>query len=149
MVSLDKKLIAKTEPLVISGWGAPRNKMEVLSDGSVVGTGTVSKNGSYAVIIGGGKLSLGPHKIQARQVDDATGKTGDISSVYTVTVGQFAFASVDMNNDSKIDISDWSIFSYNWSSPNKEIKIKNDLNNDNVVDVVDFSIFLTSFQTYL
>ena len=92
---------------------------------------------------------MGPHKIQARQVDDTTGKAGDLSGILSVTVGQFSYASVDMNKDDKINIADWSIFLYNWSAPDKETKNKDDLNGDGVVDVTDFSVFLTSFQIHL
>ena len=123
--------------------------MEVLSGSKVIGTGTVLKDGNYAVKIDGGKLFLGPHKIQVRQVDDVTKKKGDLSEFYNVTVGQFSYTSVDMNKDDKINIADWSIFLYNWSSPKKETKDKDDLNGDGVVDVTDFSVFLTSFQSRL
>lgn len=149
MASISKKIVAKSESFTVSGYGAPNNKIEVLSDGKVVGTGMVAKDGSYTVTIDGGKLFLGPHKIQARQVDDTTGKVGDLSGFHSVTVGQFSYTSVDMNKDDKIDIADWSIFLYNWSSPNEETKNKNDLNSDGIVDVTDFSVFLTSFQNHL
>lgn len=149
MASISRKTLAKSESFTVSGYGTPDNKIEVLSDLKVIGIGTADKDGSYAVTIDGGKLFLGPHKIQARQVDDATGKAGDLSEFYTITVGQFSYASVDMNKDDKINIADWSIFLYNWSAPDEKTKIKDDLNSDGIVDVTDFSIFLTSFQNHL
>jgi hypothetical protein len=91
-------------------------------------------------------LFLGPHKIQVRQIDDISGKTGDLSEFRNITIGQFSFVSVDLNKDDRIDISDWSIFLYNWSAPDNETRMKDDLNGDGVVDVTDFSVFLTSFQ---
>ena len=149
MASVSKKTLAKSESFTVSGYGAPGNTVEVLSGSKVIGTGTVLKDGNYAVKIDGGKLFLGPHKIQVRQVDDVTKKKGDLSEFYNVTVGQFSYTSVDMNKDDKINIADWSIFLYNWSSPKKETKDKDDLNGDGVVDVTDFSVFLTSFQSRL
>src|SRR3989344_5867084 len=149
MASISKKIVAKSEAFTVSGYGAPGNKIEILSNGKVVGTSTVLKDGSYAVKIDGGKLFLGPHKIQARQVDDTTDKAGDLSGILNVTIGQFSYTSVDMNKDDKINIADWSIFLYNWSAPDKETRAKNDLNSDGIIDVTDFSVFLTSFQLHL
>ena len=149
MASISKKIVAKSEAFMVSGYGAPGNKIEILSNSKVVGTSTVLKDGSYAVKIDGGKLFLGPHKIQARQVDDTTDKAGDLSGILNVTIGQFSYTSVDMNKDDKINIADWSIFLYNWSAPDKETRAKNDLNSDGIIDVTDFSVFLTSFQLHL
>lgn len=149
MASVSKKVVAKSESFDVSGHAAPGNKVEVISVGKVIATSIVAKDGTYIATIDGGKLFLGPHKLQVRQVDNATGKTGDLSESHTVTIGQFSYTSIDMNRDDKVDISDWSIFLYNWSAPNEEAKNNDDLNGDGVVDVADFSIFLTSFQTNL
>lgn len=149
MFDTDKRLLAKSDDVVVSGYGSAENTVQVLGNGKAVATGKVDSSGKYSIKIRAGDLSVGINKIQVRQIDNVIEKQGDLSEIKTVTVGQFSFASVDMNEDKKIDISDWSIFLYSWSAPDNKTRLRDDFNKDGVVDVTDFSVFLTSFQDHL
>lgn len=145
-IKINKSAFTRNEILLVLGDAAPGNTVEVLANGKVVGKNEVGRGGLYQILINTSELTLGSYKIQARQIDSGSSKVSDVSETKIVRVGAFSFAHIDFNQDSQINISDWSIFLSNWSSADKNIHLRDDLNGDGDLDISDFSVFLTSFQ---
>lgn len=148
-VVIKDSTLLKGEPLLVSGLAAPGNEVELFVDSAKV-TGVELKtiddygNGAYEFSVDTGKLTLGSHKTQVRQIDPVKNVASDLSETRIVKVS--SSASIDFNGDEKVSIEDWSIFLSNWSSQDQAVRKKDDLNNDGKVDITDFSLFLASFQ---
>lgn len=145
-IKTNKVSFTRNELLLVSGYAAPVNTVEALADGKVIGKTTVESDGQYKLLINTDDLVLGSYKVQARQVDPGSGKTGDVSETKTVRISSFPFANIDFNQDDQVNISDWSIFLSNWSSSDANTQMRDDLNGDKKINVTDFSVFLVSFQ---
>ena len=145
-INLNKRGLIRNEILLVSGYGAPGNRIEFLIDNEVKRTVDVESNGLYRVDFDTLQTTLGNHSVKTRQYDPETGKTSDSSDAKFIKVSLFGFSNVDFNQDSKIDISDWSIFLHFWFDTNEEERQKADLSGDGKVGIEDFSLFLQSFQ---
>lgn len=145
-ITTNKSVFTRNELLLVSGYAAPGNIVETLADGKIIGKTKVEDDGLYKVTINTNVLILGIYKIQTRQFDSSIGKMGDMSETKIVRIGYFPFTHIDFNQDSKINISDWSIFLSNWGSSDADIHMRDDLNGDKKIDISDLSVFLTSFQ---
>lgn len=140
-VELNRTLLAENEDLIISGHGAPNRTVQVLEGAKVIASTQVGNGSEYSVTV---PLGPGKHWLGVRQGKEE-GAMSDLSELRLVTVGQAGNASIDLNVDGRVDIADWSIFLFNWSSPNETTRLKDDLNGDGIVDVSDFSVFLSAF----
>ncbi len=145
-IYLNKSRLMRNEILLISGYGAPGNKIEFLVGDEVMRTVDVEDTGLYRVDFNTSQVALGRHGIKTRQYDPETGKTSNNSKIKFINISLFGFSNVDFNSDSKIDIADWSIFLHSWFSTNAEEKQKADLSGNGEVGIEDFSLFLQSFQ---
>ena len=145
-ITTNKQVLTRNELLLVSGYAAPGNIVEVLADSKVVGKTNAEGDGLYKTLINTNDLALRNYKVQARQVDSGSGKIGDVSETKLVRISSFSFAHIDFNQDSKINVSDWSIFLSNWSSSDAGIHMRDDLNGDKKIDISDLSVFLASFQ---
>ncbi len=145
-IVLNKSSLAKGEPLFISGYATPGNKVEVLLNDKVTADAKAGDAGYYRILVDTNKLILANYKLQIRQTDTKIGKASDPSQAITIRLSSFIFSGIDFNGDTKVDIQDWSIFLSNWSSQDEKKRKLDDLNGDGKVDVSDFSVFLNAFQ---
>ena len=132
--------------MLVSGYAAPGNKAELLIDDKVVRIVEVEDNGLYRIDIDTAILTLGTHEIKTRQVDNETGKTGSNSISKPIRIGLFGISNCDLNDDSGVSISDWSIFLVNWFGGSQEEKEKIDLDGDGKIGIQDFSLFLQCWR---
>jgi len=52
----------------------------------------------------------------------------------------------DFNADNEVNITDWSVFLFRFSSPDKDLSSTVDFNRDGEVNISDFSVFLGSIS---
>lgn len=145
-INFNKSRLTRNEILLVSGYGAPGNKIEFLVEDKVMRTVDVESDGLYRVDFDTSQVALGQHGAKTRQYDLETGKTSNNSETKFINISLFGFSNVDFNSDSKIDIADWSIFLHSWFSTDAEEKQKADLSGNGEVGIEDFSLFLQSFQ---
>ena len=138
--------VRKGDLLTVMGYAAPESAIEIEVDGWLLREkGGAGINGFYKMLIPTSELSLGVHTIQVRQ-KDRSGKTSDFSLKRTFVVSKLFFPETDLNNDDKINISDWSVFLSLFHSENKEQKMRLDFNEDGKVNLSDFGIFIKTVR---
>jgi len=144
-IALHKRALGNKESLRISGYATPGNKVQVEIDGKVVGTVPTTASGYYTLSAPLSSLALGDHTVRSMQVA-ASSRTSDYSLLKAFQIAEPFAANVDLNNDGKLTISDWSIFLSSWSSREAVIKKKIDFNDDGKITIFDLSVFLSSFR---
>ncbi|MEX2052616.1 MAG: hypothetical protein WD898_00100, partial [Candidatus Paceibacterota bacterium] len=145
-IKIDKTSFSSSELILVKGFATPGNKVEMLINGKVVAEAEVESQGSYQILMSTENIPIGKHRIQVRQFDSESDKTSDTSEAKIISISDSISSRIDLNRDSIIDISDWSVFLFNWSAKDEDRHFLNDLNRDGKVDLGDFSIFLTLFQ---
>lgn len=145
-IGFTRATVTKGDRLTVIGYAAPGAIVEFeVDDKSIIERATADSSGFYKVLLRTGDLELGNHDIRARQTG-VLGKTSDYSPQKVFNVSSLLVPQVDFNNDSKVDVRDWSIFLARWNSKDPNVKILNDLNEDGKVDVSDFSIFARTLR---
>ncbi|HET7713079.1 MAG TPA: hypothetical protein VFK94_00705, partial [Patescibacteria group bacterium] len=125
----------------IFGAAQPNATVKVTVNSHTTNVDTTSDgNGTYNLPFNTGtyNLELGLHTT----FDKATNGTliSDISQVLSFTVTSNC-SGADLNKDSKVNLTDFSILLYNWGQsppPN----VCSDINKDGLVNLTDFSIML-------
>lgn len=140
-LELEKSALNISDFLKIKGYGFGYGKMELEIDGKFVQEGEADSYGFYALSFPVKSLESGTHylKIRSRL---RTGLASIFSNPVAFKVFELAFPETDFNQDNKVDISDWSIFLFRWSSQDPGLKQKIDIDKNGKIDIVDFSIFL-------
>jgi hypothetical protein len=132
--------VALNKDVIISGYSAPEGFVEIKVNGFLIAETNSDNVGYYSYTIDGSKFGEGRHQVQVRQTNKD--RISNFSSPRSFKVSKLLFPKADFNNDSKVDITDWSTFLFRWASNDKELKSKVDLNDDGIVNISDFSIFL-------
>jgi hypothetical protein len=145
-ININKTKFARNEIMLVSGYAAPGNAAELIVDGQKTKTINVESDGLFRIDVNTNDLTLGTHNVQTRQVDDETGKISDYSPTKRISLGLFGSIGCDLNDDSGVSISDWSIFLLNWLGGTAETKVKVDLNGDGEIGIEDFSLFLQCWR---
>jgi hypothetical protein len=145
-IGFTRATVTKGDRLTVVGYAAPGATVEFeVDDKPIIEKATADSSGFYKVLLRTGDLELGNHDIRSRQTG-VLGKTSDYSPQKVFNVSSLLVPQVDFNNDSKVDVRDWSIFLARWNSKDPNVRILDDLNGDGKVDVSDFSIFARTLR---
>ena len=138
--------VRKGDPLTVMGYATPLSSIEIELDGwphdAEIKAG---EGGFYKILIPTAELPFGAHTIRSRQ-KDADGKASEFSTKRVFMVSKLFVPKTDLNNDDKINISDWSIFLSRWESDKGGARESIDLNDDGKIDISDFSIFIRTIK---
>ncbi len=155
-ISISNDRINRGDPLVISGSAKPISLVSIFTE---------SPLRSYEVTTDGDGLwsyTLSPTETQSYQpgeyrvrsvVQDSIGNRSIDSPTLTFTVlapvedtnnppPTCNISKGDLNCDSKVNLTDFSILLANWKTNKK----KADINSDRIVNLIDFSIMMSNFQ---
>ena len=128
--------------LTISGQSVPAASVTTQIDTDASGTlsSLVDASGDWALQLDTGSLTTGNHTAKASFTLSSTTASGFGRSVsFTVGSGSNACsASADLNQDSKVNLVDFSIFLTLWQSAGP----RGDFNCDGQINLADFSIML-------
>lgn len=145
-IGFTRATVTKGDRLTVVGYASPNAVVEFELDGkSIIERAVADATGFYRVQLRTGDLDIGGHNLKSRQ-SGVLGKTSDYSPQKVFNVSNLLVPQVDFNNDSKVDVRDWSIFLARWNSKDANVRILNDLNDDGKVDVSDFSIFAKTLR---
>jgi len=145
-MNINKARFARNEVMLVAGYAAPGNTVELIVNGEPIKTIDVESGGLYRIDINTDELTLGIHEIQARQIDDETGNKSNNSPIKKVSINLIDTSNCDLNMDAEISISDWSIFLLNWLGEAVETEVRVDLNGDGRIGIEDFSLFLQCWR---
>lgn len=144
-LGFEKIRIRKGDSLRVKGYATPGNKTEIEIDGKIVSVVQPNALGFYSLTTTTSGFAFGNHYVQVRQIDES-GEISNFSTPGTFQVSQLLVPKADLNQDSIVDITDWSIFLFRWSAKEEKNHLTIDMNNDGKVDVSDFSIFLRTLS---
>jgi hypothetical protein len=151
-IEFEKAVITLGKEVGLKGYAAPERKVEVEIDGILKWETKSALNGYWSFSTSTASLRIGDHYARARQIDVGGAspstelRASEFSISRTFRVSLLASPKADFNNDSKVTITDWSIFLFRWGSEDKNVKAKVDMNDDGKIDIADFSIFLKAMQ---
>lgn len=134
--------VKRSAPLNGHGRGYQLSTVQIFISGSLDSqsiTTQVDANGRWSINLNP-KLHLGL-KTAYGIILDGQGGQSEVSESHNYTVTRTA----DLNNDNTVDLTDFSILMYSYSS----LPIKNvisDINDNGVVDLVDFSIMMANWS---
>ncbi len=122
-------------------WLYPKVVGGVTDDVIIKEEGIIATNGSWSFAFNTDNLANGPYQVKARSSMTAVG-TSDFSKVIDLMVGGElpveTCAGADLNGDGKVNITDFSILLYWWTTDNACA----DQNSDGTVNLIDFSIMM-------
>ncbi len=146
-VTIENQLLSRAEDLRLIGYAAVNTAIEAEIDGILQkGEAPYSdKRGFYTMTIPSGWLSVGTHYVRVRQTD-LNGKKSYFSAVHAFKKYLLVAPRADFDGSGKVDISDWSIFLFRWSSEDADLRTTIDLDDNGTVDIFDLSIFLKAIQ---
>ncbi len=143
-ISLKQQSVGRGVFMGIEGSAMPGYKIEMMLDGvKAPETTSALSDGSYSLNFNTYRLGLGEHTLRVRQVD-TQGKSSDYSIEKNFQVIRVLSTKADLNNDGKIDVTDWGIFMARYNSTYPKIKLGADINSDGRVDVSDLNLFKSS-----
>lgn len=151
-ISLDKEEIAQGEEITVIGRGAPNYKVIIFSDPPVQSYElVVADSGDYQLTLTDtNDLEFGDHKVYSLLQDDF-GATSLFSFNIFFKVNDAVVPPIepdcdisrgDLNCDSTVNLTDFSILLYYWGSDNAAA----DINKDSNVNLIDFSIMMFYWQ---
>jgi hypothetical protein len=145
--TIENQLLSRTEDLRLTGYAAANTAIEAEIDGILQkGEAPYSdKRGLYTMTIPSGWLSVGTHYVRVRQTD-LDGKKSDFSATQAFRKYLLVAPRADFDESGKVDISDWSIFLFRWSSEDAGLRMSVDLDDNGTIDIFDLSIFLKAIQ---
>jgi len=144
-LGFEKTRIRKGDSLKIKGYATPGNKTEIEIDDKMISVVRPNASGFYSLTTTTSGFSFGNHYVQVRQIDES-GRISNFSTPGTFQVSQLLVPRADLNKDNIVDITDWSVFLFRWSSKDANARLTIDMNNDGKVDVTDFSIFIRTLS---
>ena len=146
-ISLDKTEVARGDPITFFGKSIPKADVSLVvnSDNNILKKTTADDSGSWFYKLDTLELEFGNHQVKARGATDADFSPFSQTLAFKVgTVNKLDVppkavpAEIDLNNDQRVNISDFSIMAY-WYRRSDFPKAA-DLNHDGKVDLADFSI---------
>lgn len=140
-ISLENDILAKGEILKSQGYTAPESSVETrVSSEEKIGKVSADKQGGWFYLLDTADLEIGSHSIRAK-AETKDGLLSAFSKILSFTIGKKTteLKQVDLNNDGKVDLVDFSIFLFNWGVPKNPAA---DFNSDGKVDITDFSVMM-------
>ena len=150
-VHTEKNSISPGENLLITGYTAPnasittwlRPKLAEVSTSDVVSTTTASVNGRWSLVLSTSGMPVGTYELIAQSKMQDGLIESDKSARKTIGVGVDVpdgdcGTQGDLNCDGFVNLVDFSILMFNWSSTSELA----DINKDGTVSLPDFSIML-------
>jgi hypothetical protein len=146
-ISADKTTVKKGDNITFFGQSVPKSQITIAihSAQPIFQQTNTDNEGVYLQVINSSPLDLGNHTAMSKAARD--GQISSDSKVVSFAVGDTNIAlekqisaptRVDLNNDNKTNLIEFSIAAYWYKKTNPPAKV--DLNNDGVVNLVDFSI---------
>ena len=141
-ISLNKTVVYRGDLLGISGLARPQSQITVFVSDASTYSDVVQANASgvwiYYFDTGANPLLHGGHVSYAREV-----VIGGFTSIFSQAVPfeYYACIPADINCDTKVNLTDFSIMLFYWQQTNPG-NPRADINRDNKVDLIDFSIML-------
>lgn len=147
-ISLARNVVSTGSKLIVNGYKWPQGEIRFEIDGieRIDASITYGGDGSYRVEFNTKDLSIGLHNVRVRQTYAGGFTLSDYSFLKNFTVSVLSVVDADLNKDGRIDISDWSIFLFRWSSPDQALRDTIDFNADEKLDLSDFSIFVRTLK---
>jgi hypothetical protein len=150
-IELDKKEVSAGEPVAARGASAPGAEIDVwfYPDKSDLAEAEISKSRVVVSATGGWSLNLntegktsGQYKVKARVIKAEAGES-QFSQEMGLAIGASLEESgscpgADLNQDGRVNITDFSILLYHWGTANACA----DQNGDGNVNLIDFSIMM-------
>ncbi|MBI4094237.1 MAG: hypothetical protein HY436_00325 [Candidatus Liptonbacteria bacterium] len=142
-VRFQKSLLAKGEALVVSGYAAPRARVDVYVDGRRAKSADAGAEGEYIVILDTREVAIGAHRLEVRQVFQSflRKRESEASLTKQFMLSAFGVLRGDLNADGVVNVSDWRYFL--GRRDDSAVAALFDFNNDATIDVRDLSIFLS------
>jgi cysteine-rich repeat protein len=141
-ISVSEKQVTPGSLLTISGQSVPNASISaaIYAKKETVLKADASPSGAWALQVDTGSLEQGFNTAKASfELTDATKSGFGRSISFLVGDGDAACSgSSDLNDDTKINLVDFSIFLISWGSDNA----RSDFNCDSTVNLADFSIML-------
>jgi hypothetical protein len=150
-VSIDHDSYTKNDQVIIHGQAVPNTQIGLKIDSVADANMTVATVlGRYNTSLSAGNLDIGGHTIQAKSenTDILTGVESGLGKLISFTVSAFTEPKPDenkksdvvgdINNDNKVDITDFSILAHWYRSSGAPKSV--DLNGDGKITLADFSI---------
>jgi hypothetical protein len=145
-IDVDKSQVKKGDNISIFGQSTPKSDISIVihSDQEYYSKIQADKNGIYLYNFDSTPLDMGDHYTKSKAALD--GNLTSYSKAITFAVGNTNIyktasskcPSVDLNNDCRVNLVDFSILAYWNNRPNPPSKY--DFNHDGKVDLIDFSI---------
>jgi hypothetical protein len=141
-INIDVDRVKRPAPIIAYGQTVPNYLVRILLTGSKDNTSvetTADSDGKWSVNINP-KLHLGSKTAYAISLNGQGGQS-EISKAKFFTVVK----SADLNNDTLVDLTDFSILMYSYAK--RPIRnVLSDINDDDTVDLVDFSIMMSQWS---
>lgn len=150
-IAVDKSEVKRGDNLAIFGQSAPNSEItiSVNSDEEFFNKTNSDTNGAYLYNFDTAALEMGQHFTKSKAA--LNGEISSFSKAISFAVGaknvlaqpSEKFLKVDLNNDGRVNLIDFSIAAYWYKRPISAefaVKEKEWLNGDGKVDLVDFSI---------
>lgn len=137
------------QPVTISGYSLPNATITVENEKEGSGasrkqfTAQSNSSGAWTVSVDSNGLSNGTYKARAK-AQPQSGQATAFSSYATYGVGQASNQplNADLSRDGKVNLTDFSILLFWWSSNGGDSDPPADINSDSKVNLTDFSILL-------
>jgi len=150
-MSLDKAAIADNEAAIATGQSAPGARVELWAYPKQSGEpkqadikkieAVVGADGRWSAVIRANDLSKGVFYVKAKTTL-AGGQTSGFGQIFELAIDVAApsglCAGADLNQDGRVNLTDFSILLYWWSTDNECA----DQNHDGTVNLTDFSIMM-------
>lgn len=120
-------------------------KVEFYVDGTLKSTDT---SAPYSFSLDTSTLSNGTHSFTAKATDSSTNANAATSSAVSATVSNSTYLPEDINQDTHVNLLDFSILASNFGKSNGAItNSRADINGDLTVNLLDFSRLASKFGT--
>ncbi|OGN27582.1 MAG: hypothetical protein A2941_01125 [Candidatus Yanofskybacteria bacterium RIFCSPLOWO2_01_FULL_49_17] len=142
-IDISATQLSRGDILNIFGQAQPLSEVNVhVFSAEVVNELISDNNGAYKVAFDTKSLEDAAHITKSRAIVNEV--VSPFSSVLQFIIGKVLTkgGTSDVNNDSRVNIKDFSILLYWWNTKNETGLSKTDLNRDGKVNIVDFSIML-------
>lgn len=139
------------DAFAVSGSSFPNSEVEVLiyEKGSAQSSATtfktdVSSNGSWDIEIDSGEFDNGNYYVRAQSMLVGGTEISELTNRTEIGIGAGVEAGLtaDLNVDGKVNIIDFSILLFHWSTSGGDSDPPADINQNTRVDLADFSIML-------
>ncbi|TSC94029.1 MAG: outer membrane adhesin-like protein [Parcubacteria group bacterium Licking1014_1] len=144
-IGFEKASITKNEVMKLLGYATPNNMVELKIDSSKNKKIKADQTGFWSFDVDTTYLSYGEHSVRARQITSES-KLSNFSLTRVFKLSKLAVPKADLNDDSIIDIHDWSVFLFRWGNEDSALRLQDDINGDGEVNIFDFSLFLQAIK---